>query len=659
MVSQADSLTQDEVSRLCGIYLKSHRAFAEDAHVISSEQAGIIPLKFSESQQFFDPIVTKLIELNLPIWVRHLKARQVYASTYWMSVAHWLHWLSDGPRRTCVFAPDYKKSENLYNMMLRYEQYLPKHLKKKYKTKTANKYAESGAYFEMLSAGSDDPLRSGTYQGLIWTEVPFTANAAKAALGAKPSIMAQPLSLYIQETTPNGFDPYFQPAWMDDMDRVAFWCKKYGARDQYDLLLNHHFWDGTHFPIFTPWYWMLKYVANPALVDLTEGSLSGLEQVYAKQYGLTLPQLAWRREQIYDIQKSRDYRDDSDAVRWFMQEYPADPNEAFKASGGPVFTPIDTVTAMREESRKYEIKAVKCEVDWQPKHKPQFTLDGLTLTNRDKLRATAYKNEYADFLLYALPKPGYYNRYVIGADVAEGLAQGDYSVAYVLDRVGVDEHDCKKCDEFGMLSGDRCIYCGGSKRIPFKPELNIVMQFRAHIDEHRFGRVLAAMGTMYHNAWILPERNNTGKAAILELQKYYTNVLSEVAFNSGVEKDVDRLGIYTTDANKPVLIADFKSFIMKNPRACKFVQPWIEMQSFTRNKKGQMGAEGKRLDPSVKNYDDCVMALCHTYRAHLLAPLPTRDAGYNIPEWARRDSEGTEYVDESGNLGDTWEKVMA
>jgi hypothetical protein len=38
------------------------------------------------------------------------------------------------------------------------------------------------------------------------------------------------------------------------------------------------------------------------------------------------------------------------------------------------------------------------------------------------------------FRMYRMPRRTHYDRYLIGGDVAEGMDQGDYCVAYVLDR---------------------------------------------------------------------------------------------------------------------------------------------------------------------------------------------------------------------------------
>lgn len=84
-------------------------------------------------------------------------------------------------------------------------------------------------------------------------------------------------------------------------------------------------------------------------------------------------------------------------------------------------------------------------------------------------------------------KPWYNGQYVIGADPAEGNPTSDDSVAHVLDaEIG---------EEVAVLAGK------------IEPEM--------------FAEYLATLATWYHNAEILPERNNHGHAVILALTSLF------------------------------------------------------------------------------------------------------------------------------------------
>jgi hypothetical protein len=102
---------------------------------------------------------------------------------------------------------------------------------------------------------------------------------------------------------------------------------------------------------------------------------------------------------------------ESDDPAKVKQEYPANPTEAFLASGRCRFG-SDWIAAQAVHIRPGLPRA-----DWP---KPLRKLDGLTV--------------------YALPDPA--RTYAIGADVAEGLEHGDYSTAVVLDAVSWEEVAC-------------------------------------------------------------------------------------------------------------------------------------------------------------------------------------------------------------------------
>lgn len=139
------------------------------------------------------------------------------------------------------------------------------------------------------------------------------------------------------------------------------------------------------------------------------------------------------------------------------QEYPANPTEAFLASGRTRFNPDWTAAQAGNAEPGIEEK------EW-PAEVKKLGLDARRLT------------------LYRLPEKG--RAYVIGADVAEGLEGGDYSTFPVLDRETREE----------------------------------VAQVHCSREPDEFAAVIDGVGRFYNNALASVERNNHGHAVLAALK---------------------------------------------------------------------------------------------------------------------------------------------
>jgi hypothetical protein len=154
----------------------------------------------------------------------------------------------------------------------------------------------------------------------------------------------------------------------------------------------------------------------------------------------------WRRRKIAN--RGRDL---------FKQEYPATPDEAFLASGRPVFEP--QLIAPLLENAPTPLKRMTVEQTHDAKLK--------------KLVDKVVEHSVGELHVYKEHDPA--QVYTIGADVAMGVRGGDYSCAQILD-------------------GDK----------------EQVATWHGHIHPDEFARVLAALGTYYNLALVAPERNNHG-----------------------------------------------------------------------------------------------------------------------------------------------------
>lgn len=241
---------------------------------------------------------------------------------------------------------------------------------------------------------------------------------------------------------------------------------------------------GEFIAIFMPWFWQPEYATNPKDFVFSEK-----DRLLAKIHSLSDAQLAWRQLKIQELGEDL-----------FHQEYPCTAQEAFLVSGRPAFDPKALMEAELE-----------C---FSPKFRAEV-VDGGRIT----------RHETGALRVWDEPVSG--KRYVIGADVAEGLAHGDFSCAQVLS----------------------------------VPDGLQVAEWHGHVDPDRFGDILVSLGKRYNRAFIGVERNNHGLTTLTNmLHAGYANmyVQHDIEHRSG-SKQTKKLGWLTTRKSKPKIIDQLAS----------------------------------------------------------------------------------------------------
>lgn len=252
------------------------------------------------------------------------------------------------------------------------------------------------------------------------------------------------------------------------------------------------------------------------------------------------------------------------ATPWILhQEYPRDDVECFVKSGMSVFD-IDELERM-ETSPPLKRGAL-------------VPLDVMGVSRA----ARFMEDDFGPLQVWEMPvKDG--RRYVIGADVAEGLEHGDYSVAHVID----------------TKTG------------------HVVAKWRGHVAPDLFGkRVLWHLGWLYGGALIGVEINNMGIAAGLALQDaQYPNLYYRTTLDERTKKRQKKIGWRTTVSTKPLLVAELAASIRleeaidEDGRDCwssgelvvRDAETIAELKTFVRE------ADGKTMHGSP--YDDQVISL--------------------------------------------------
>lgn len=224
------------------------------------------------------------------------------------------------------------------------------------------------------------------------------------------------------------------------------------------------------------------------------------------------------------------------------QEYPSNPEEAFIGSGNPVFD-LDNLRRFQSETPfgRFHISA--------------------------ESRGSVELIEGGDFLIWETPNDSDRWSYVVGADIAEGLEHGDFTVAWVV-----------------------CVQTN-------KP----VAVYRGKIDPEVFGeKVLPAIGWYYRHAVIAPEVNNHGLTVLKALQRAgYQRIYQRREQAKRTDRPLKTLGWLTTARSKPLLVDQLATFLRETPNM-PHQETLAELRTFTRDSNGRM---------SGSPHDDTVMAL--------------------------------------------------
>ena len=153
--------------------------------------------------------------------------------------------------------------------------------------------------------------------------------------------------------------------------------------------------------------------------------------------------------------------------------------------------------------------------------------------------------------------------YVIGADIAEGLEDGDYSCAQILNR--------RTCEQVGIWHG--------------------------HCPPDEFGRILYDIGMFFNKAYLAPERNFHGYGVVNSLRdlKYPRLYYDRDKAQEVIKKQVAGHKTYGWDTNshtKTIMIQTLAAFIRNKHIKINDINTIDELMSYAydESKEGKTGA---------------------------------------------------------------------
>jgi hypothetical protein len=293
---------------------------------IRPKEGLIVPLAFNKAQAYIHYRVELQKTLTGRVRCLILKGRQQGISTYIEGRFYWLTTHRQGVR-AFILTHEVDATNNLFDMAQRYHDYCPPFLKPTADASNS-KELDFGALdsgYRLGTANNKGVGRSSTIQFLHGSEVGFWQNAAEHAKGVLQAVPDVADTEVFLESTANGMGNYFHQQWQR------------AEAGQSDFI-----------PLFVPWYWQPEYVkAIPEDFALQEN-----EDELKYLYNLSDEQLYWRRYKISDLSVSG-----MDGSKFFMQEYPFTPTEAFQATGeDALITPTIVMRARKTEAEPWGAK---------------------------------------------------------------------------------------------------------------------------------------------------------------------------------------------------------------------------------------------------------------------------------------------------------------
>jgi hypothetical protein len=470
--------------------------YSKAALKIRTKDGEIKPLVLNAAQQILQKAIDE--EMNERGFVRIiiLKARQQGLST---CVGGYMYFSvsQNRARKAMVVTHHADSTRALFDMTKRFHENCPDILKPstKYSSRRELSFDSLDSSYVVATAGGESIARGETISHLHASELAFwPVNAAKdnwnGLIQAVPE--SKGTAVFI-ESTANGITGLYYDLWKGAVEG------KNGYR-----------------PVFIPWFLDPAYRAPcPEALDHTPE-----EQDLIDKFNLDDEQLMFRRKRI--AQTSADL---------FKQEYPAVPDEAFLATGAPVFNPEQLVKLLDTARDPVARLALEGD-DWQNHPRGELT--------------QFYPHDSGE-------------RYYIGADVAMGGGRGDYSVAQVLD---------------------------SKKR-------QVAIWRSNHYNPDYFATVLEKLGRFYNEAFIIAENNAHGILTCTRLGKdfAYPNIYMVTEVDKLTERESVQIGFRTTVKTKPLIIDQLRAAVRDGDIELNDKLTIREMMSFIVTESGAMEAE--------------------------------------------------------------------
>lgn len=501
------------------------RYYADKCLIIRTKDGDLLPLRLNRAQEHLLAEVERQRKERGFVRVIILKGRQQGLSTsvgglMYQGVTH------RKGAKALVLAHTAESTSSLFEMVHRYHNSAPEAVRPstKYSSRRELSFDKLDSAYRVATAGGEGVGRGFTFTHVHASEMAFWPKSSARDIwnGLTKAVGRVPGTEVYVESTANGCSGLFYEQW---------WQAMKGETD--------------YAPVFVPWFWEEGYRA--AVPETFARTME--EDDLVEKYGVDDEQLQWRRLQIAETSREQ-----------FRQEYPFTMEEAFLASGMPVFNP-DQISSL-----------LKLAPDMA--NLPRYTMEVRRDEKKDEVEREWAENSLGELIEYLPLQP--HEQYVIGADVAKGIRGGDWSVAHVLD---------SKKRQTAVL--------------------------RCQVIPDYFAEMLVALGERYNMAFMAVEANDHGVLTVNRLFKEfnYPHLYTNVQYDKEQDKETVIAGFVTNVKTRPMILDKLRAAMRDREITVQDKETLREMQTFIVNESGKMEAEAGQ-------HDDCVLSLAIANHAH-------------------------------------------
>lgn len=529
-----DTLTQEQTKQILDISRDFYR-YADNNLWIKNKASEIVPFKPNKAQKAIIDRVLELIALKLPIRMIVLKARQMGLSTAIEAVIFW--WSSTHQNQTAmIVGHEDVSSKNLYNMFKRYYDNCNPLFKpsRKYNTRNDLEFSKEdtdgnqiglGSVIKTATAKNVSTGRSDTIQLLHGSEIGEWEHGEDLVASLLQTVPTLPNTMIFLESTANGMGNYFHKEWE-----------------------NAQTGESVFEPFFFPWWEHDEYERDEKVGDLTQEE----QNITALMAKTGIPREKQLRKIAFRRYKAKEFGSNPLLL---YQEYPSTDHEAFLASGRPRF---DIPSLVQYKTLAEDVVPDYYDLIEKPNREIEAVKIKVEQMNKVQIKGLSLK-------VWNLPKYG--EDYVIGADVAEGVRGGDYSVADVIRT----------------------------------RDLKTVAKWRGHVDPDQFGHILDKLGRYYNYALMGVEINNHGLAVVQRLRDlFYTNLFRrEKGIDERFEEPTSKLGWKTDLRTKPLMV-DYLAEAIREKLITDYDETFVrEAMTYVIDDNGRTDAEEGCFDDTV------------------------------------------------------------
>ena len=514
MNSKSSLLTQVDYSKT----IFSPRWFIENMLWITDKEGGqLVKFKLNNEQNIMMNHIEFCIANDIPIRIIVLKARQIGSTTFFAALGFWkaamnknMHYGIVAHRMDSAYSI-FEKTKVFYNN-------LPKEMKP-----STTQFSSDGITFDKkngkgigskisFATVSEGVYRGQTIQFLHLSEKAFWEGDVQAIENSlNPTVSNSAGTIVVIESTAKGYNHF-----KDEWDRAV--------RGESDYT-----------PFFFGWQDHAEYrMALPNNFELTEK-----EAKLKERLKLTDEQIYWRRHKIQN-----DYKGDE---TWFMQEYPATPEEAFVAAGAGVF---DNETILKG----YE----GCVSPREQTLTSYPTTDKLKIWEEPEI---IHEKTYAKKVEWNFEKQEY--EYVDTDLVLEEVSyKTPYSIGIDTSGMGADKNQIVVWNNITNTLAARF----GTK----------------NISEEGLALIAVEIAKLYNDALIAPETNYSHEICNYILKQGYKNLYIRESLARHDKKVVGGIeyGWKTTTLTKPAMISHLRAILNENPSAIKDKEFWYEAEYY-------------------------------------------------------------------------------